>query len=118
MLKGEIWWAELPSPRGSKPGKKRPVLIIQADTFNRSAINTIICVVITSNTILSNAPANILLEKTNSKLAKTSVINFSQIITLDKSYFTDFVSMLPKQIITKVNSSIKLILELESRVQI
>ena len=113
MIKGEIWWAELPSPRGSEPGKKRPVLIIQADTFNRSAINTIICVVITSNTSLSNAPANILLEKIDSKLEKTSVINFSQIITIDKSYFTDFVSMLPKPIISKINSSIKLILDIE-----
>lgn len=113
MIKGEIWWAELPSPRGSEPGKKRPVLIIQADTFNRSAINTIICVVITSNTSLSNAPANILLEKIDSKLEKKSVINFSQIITIDKSYFTDFVSMLQKPIITKINNSIKLILDIE-----
>lgn len=56
MIKGEIWWVELPSPRGCEPGKKRPVLIIQVDTFNRSTINTIICVVITSNTHLSHAP--------------------------------------------------------------
>ncbi|MDR0662567.1 MAG: type II toxin-antitoxin system PemK/MazF family toxin [Spirochaetaceae bacterium] len=53
MVKGEIWWAELPSPRGSEPAKKRPVLIVQGDDFNRSHINTVICAVITSNLILA-----------------------------------------------------------------
>ncbi|NQT58632.1 MAG: type II toxin-antitoxin system PemK/MazF family toxin [Bacteroidetes bacterium] len=113
MIKGEIWWAKLPSPRGSEPGKIRPVLIIQAGTFNRSSISTIICAVITSNTALTNAPANILLEKSNSHLEKTSVINFSQIITIDKSYFTQFIAMLPQQILTKINHSIKLIFDVE-----
>jgi mRNA interferase MazF len=60
MVKGEIWWAVLPSPRGSEPGKKRPVLVIQGDNFNRSAIKTVICAVITSNTDLGKTPANIL----------------------------------------------------------
>ncbi|MFZ2418640.1 MAG: type II toxin-antitoxin system PemK/MazF family toxin, partial [Smithellaceae bacterium] len=96
MIRGEIWCAKLPSPRGSEPGKTRPVLVIQADSFNRSAINTVICAVITSNTNLAASPGNILLEKSESGLDKTSVINFSQIITLDKSYFTEMVSMLSK----------------------
>jgi mRNA interferase MazF len=113
MIKGEIWRAKLPSPRGSEPGKTRPVLVIQADTFNRSTINTVICAVITSNTNLANAPANILLEKSDSGLEKTSIINFSQIITIDKSYFTKMVSMLPKPILSKVNQSIKMIFDVE-----
>jgi len=113
MIKGEIWWAKLPSPRGSEPGKSRPVLIIQGDNFNRSAISTVICAVITSNIDLASAPANILIEKYDSGLEKTSVINFSQIITLDKTYFTLMVSMLPKPIIIKVNKSIKLIFDVE-----
>ena len=112
MMRGEIWWAKLPPPRGSEPGKTRPVVIIQADTFNRSAINTIICAVITSNTDLSNAPANILIEKSDSGLEKTSVINFSQIFTIDKSYFTQHVSMLPKPILFQVNRSIKMVFEI------
>jgi len=113
MIKGEIWWAQLPAPRGSEPGKARPVLVIQADTFNKSAINTIICAVITSNTSLAKAPANILLEKADSGLDKSSVINFSQIITLDKSFFTKYVSMLSKTFLTKVNSSLKIVLDIE-----
>ncbi len=113
MVKGEIWWAELPSPRGSEPGKQRPVLVIQADAFNRSAINTVICAVITSNTGLAQAPANMLLEKSDSKLDKASVINFSQMLTVDKAYFTEFVSMLPKHLLAKINSSLKLILDID-----
>jgi len=113
MIKGEIWWARLPAPRGSEPGKARPVLVIQADPFNKSAIDTVICAVITSNLNLAKAPANILMEKTDSGLDKSSVINFSQIITLDKSFFTQFVSMLPKVMLTKINCSLKIVLDIE-----
>jgi mRNA interferase MazF len=96
IIKGEIWGATLPSPRGSEPGKCRPVLVIQSDTFNRSSIKTVMCAIITSNSALSHAPGNILLEKADSKLDRTSVINFSQIVTIDKAFFSDFVTMLPK----------------------
>ena len=113
MLKGEIWWATLTSPRGSEPGKTRPVLVIQADTFNRSKISTVICAAITSNTDLSSSPGNLRLEKKDSHLEKTSVVNFSQLITVDKSYFTEMVSMLPKAVISKINSCVKLILDLD-----
>ena len=112
MIKGEIWWANLPIPRGSEPAKRRPVLIIQNDIFNRSEINTVICAVITSNLHLANAPFNILLEKNVSKLEKTSVINVSQIITLDKTYLTDFVSMLPKYVISQIDYSLKQIFDI------
>jgi len=113
MVRGEIWWAKLQSPRGSEPGKTRLVLIIQADTFNKSAISTVICAIITSNIILSNAPANILLEKGDSGLEKTSVINFSQIITIDKSFFLEKVSMLSKTIMVKIEKSIKIIFDVD-----
>ena len=113
MIKGEIWWASLPNPRGSEPGKTRPVLIIQADSINRSSIQTIICAIITSNVALANAPANILIEKSESKLDKTSVVNFSQIITIDKAYLSEMVSMLPKHVINRVNNSIKIMFDIE-----
>ena len=61
MVRGEIWWANLPIPDGSKPGKRRPVLIIQSNEFNRSDINTVICAAITSNTDLASLPGNLLL---------------------------------------------------------
>jgi len=112
VVKGEIWWANLPeNPYGSEPGKRRPVVIIQNDAFNRSSLKTIICAVISSNTKLAKFPANIELEKTVSGLEKSSVINFSQIFTIDKSRLTEQVSMLPKKYITYINESIKFIFD-------
>ena len=113
MIKGEIWWASLPNPRGSEPGKTRPVVIIQSDSINRSSIQTVICAIITSNTALANAPGNVLIEKSESKLGKASVINFSHIITIDKDYLRKIVSMSPKHIMNKINSGLKTILDIE-----
>ena len=112
MVRGEIWWAELPPPKGSKPAKRRPVLIIQGDSFNRSCINTVICAVISSNTDLAYLPGNLLLEKSVSGLDKTSAVNFSQIATIDKTDLTKQVAMLPKPVIEKVNNCLKLVLEI------
>ena len=112
VIKGEIWWANLPeNPYGSEPGKQRPVIIIQNDLFNRSSINTVICAVITSNTKLAQMPGNIILEKGVSGLDKTSVINFSQIATIDKTRLTAQISMLPKNLIEKINESIRYIFD-------
>jgi len=113
MVRGEIWWAELPPPRGSKPAKRRPVLIIQGDSFNRSEINTVICAIITSNTELASLPGNLLLEKSISGLEKTSAVNFSQIYTLDKTDLIEHVAMLPKPMLDKINNCLKLVLEMK-----
>jgi mRNA interferase MazF len=112
MIRGEIWWAKLPPPKGSKPGKRRPVLIIQGDSFNRSSINTVICVVITSNAELASLPGNLLLEKSVSGLEKTSAVNFTQLATIDKTDLIKQVSMLPKPTLEKVNNCLKLVLEI------
>jgi len=112
MIKGEIWWGNLPDdPYGSEPGKNRPVLIIQNDIFNRSEIRTTICAVITSNMKLAQMPGNITLEKGISGLDKTSVINFSQIVTIDKTRLIKQIAMLPKNYIEKINESIKYIFD-------
>jgi len=114
MIKGEVWWANLPDdPYGSEPGKHRPVLIIQNDLFNRSDIRTTICAVITSNMKLSQMPGNITLEKSVSGLDRTSVVNFSQIVTIDRTRLIEQVSMLPKNYITKINESIRYIFNAE-----
>jgi len=114
MIKGEIWWANLPTdPYGSEPGKRRPVLIVQNDIINRSSIRTVICAVITSNMNQAKVPGNILLEKSVTRLDKPSVVNFSQIITVDKTRFIEQVSMLPKNYIAKINESIRYIFNAE-----
>jgi mRNA interferase MazF len=112
MVRGEIWWANLPPPAGSAPAKRRPVLVIQSDSFNASAINTVICAMVTSNMDLAGLPGNVVLEKAVSGLDKSSVINFSQIATLDKSDVTDFVRMLPKSSMQKINTAIQQVLDI------
>jgi len=108
VIKGEIWWVNLPDvPYGSEPGKHRPVVIIQNNLFKRSTISIVICAVITSNMKLAQMPGNIILEKGVSGLEKTSVINFSQITTIDKARLTKQNSMLPKNYIDKINESIR-----------
>lgn len=84
--------------RGSEPGYRRPVKIVQADSFNRSRIQTVLAATITSNLRLAEAPGNVVLSRRQSKLSKDSVINVSRVITLDKAFLTKRIGKLsPKQ---------------------
>ena len=112
MVKGEIWWADLPAPIGSVPGKRRPVLVIQNDQINRSGIATVIVASITSNILLGRAIGNVLLETNDSNLGRTSVVNLSQLVTVDKTWLTENVGMLRKEIMNRVDQGIKLILDI------
>jgi len=86
MQRGEIWWVDLPTPVASEPGYRRPVLIIQSDEFNRSQIRTLIAAVLTTNLRLAEAPGNILVTTGETGLPEDSVVNVSQVITVDKSF--------------------------------
>lgn len=96
MRRGEIWWASLPDPRGSKPACRRPVLIVQSDAFNQSAIQTVIAAAITSNLRLAAAPGNLILRRRESRLSKDSAVNVSLLVTLDKSFLADRVGPLAR----------------------
>lgn len=89
MERGEIWWADLPEPDASEPGRRRPVLIVQSDDFNRSRIRTVVAIAMTTNLRLSEAPGNVLLAPSETGLPKDSVANVSQVITLDKTFLTE-----------------------------
>jgi len=111
--RGEVWWADLDEPRGSEPGYRRPVVIVQSDAFNKSKIRTIIVAVITSNLNLIKAPGNIKLSATKSiGLKRESVINISQIITLDKNYLTEKLGKLSTKKSQELNDSLKLVLDI------
>lgn len=111
--KGEIWWADLDEPRGSEPGYRRPVVIVQSDEFNKSKIRTVIVAVITSNLKLARAPGNLKLAKTKSiGLDKESVVNVSQIITLDKAYLTEKVGKLSTSQKQELAEGLELVLDL------
>ena len=113
MRRGEIWWARLKAPRGSEPGYRRPVVIVSSDAFNRSRINTVLAAVITSQKRLAAAPGNVALSRRQSGLGKDSVINVSQIITLDKSYLADQIGSLPAKSMSAVDEGLRLVLSLE-----
>jgi len=89
ISQGEIWWADLPEPAGSGPGFRRPVVVVQGDSFNRSKIATVLCVPLTSNLKWADAPGNLLLETRLTGLPKDSVANVSQVVALDKSLLTE-----------------------------
>jgi mRNA interferase MazF len=110
MIRGEIWWVDLGIPFGSEPGFKRPVVIIQDDSFNRSNIQTIIVASITTNLNFAEAPGNVYLEKEESGLSKEGVVNVSQIATIDKRRLIERVSILPRGTMSDVDSGLRLIL--------
>ncbi len=112
MQRGEIWWVSLPIPAASEPGYKRPLLIVQSDDFNRSKIRTVIAVVITSNLRLCTAPGNVLLPRKISGLPKKSVVNVSQLITVDKSFLAKKVKDLPLDMLQEIEAGIRLVLSL------
>ena len=97
MVRGSIWWAELPEPGRSEPGFRRPVAIVQSDRFIHSRIKTVTVVLITSNLRLADAPGNVRLPATVAGLAKDSVINVSQLYTIDQSYLTEKITELSPQ---------------------
>jgi mRNA interferase MazF len=112
VQRGEIWWADLPEPRGSEPGFRHPVLIVQANSFNRSRIQTVLVAVITSNLRLATAPGNVLLPARASALPRDSVINVSQLLTLGREFLTDHASTIPASLQASVDAGLRLALEL------
>ena len=112
MHRGEIWWASLGEPQSSGPGVRRPVLIVQANEFNQSAIRTSICAAMTSNMRLADAPGNVRVTRRVSGLPHESVVNVSQLITLDKQMLTEKVGRLPAQSLRDVEAGIRLVLAL------
>jgi mRNA interferase MazF len=112
MYRGEIWWANLPNPVGSEPGYRRPVLIVQDDTFTQSRISTVIVVVITSNTQLAEAPGNVLLPLGSTGLSRDSVVNVSQVLTVDKTFLVERIGSLSERFQEQVDEGLRTILYL------
>ena len=110
IAQGEVWWADLGDPVGSEPGFRRPVVVVQADSFNRSRIATIVCVALTSNLRWADAPGNVLLTAKTTGLSRDSAANVSQIVTLDRSSLTERVGVLPDKKLGLVLSGIDIVL--------
>ena len=108
---GEVWWADLAEPRGSEPGFRRPVVVIQGDALNRSRIGTILCVVLTGNVRWADAPGNVLLSAKATGLANDSVANVSQIVTLDRDAFLERMGKLVRAKLELIFSGIDIVLD-------
>jgi mRNA interferase MazF len=89
ISQGDVCWAELEAPTGSAPGSRRPVAIVQGDSFNASRIATTVAVPLTSNLRLAAAPGNVILAAARTGLPKDSVANVSQILSIDRRLLTD-----------------------------
>ena len=107
---GDIWWADLPAQTGTAPGFRRPVVVVQDDAFNRSRIATAVCVPLTSNLRLADAPGNVLLKYADTGLSQDSVANVSQIVTIDRGLLTERVGTLPNQQVQRILLGIDIVL--------
>jgi len=108
---GEVYWIDLDAPRGSEPGYRHPHVVVQNNLFNHSQVRTVVVCPLTSNLKRANAPGNVLLEKREAGLSKQSVVNVSQIFTVDKSQLSDYIGTLSSKRIRQTLDGIKLVLE-------
>jgi mRNA interferase MazF len=110
ISQGEVWWADLAEPVGSAPGFRRPVLVVQGDSLNRSALATVVCVSLTSNLKWASAPGNVPLRASDTGLPKDSIANASQIVTVDKDTLTERAGRIRKSKLEIVLAGIDIVL--------
>lgn len=112
MIKqGDIFWVKLRAPKGSEPGFRHPHVVVQNDVFNASRINTVVVCALTANLKRTQAPGNVTLNKGESNLSKKSVVNISQVATVDKSKLNDKIGSLSSDRTKEVIEGIKLLVD-------
>lgn len=107
-----IYWADLGDPSGSRPAKRRPVLVVQSDPYNASRLATVLAAVVTSNTALAAMPGNVFVPAAVSGLSRDSVVNVTALVTLNKSDLTDRVGHLPLSLVQEVDRGLRRVLGL------
>jgi mRNA interferase MazF len=112
VSRGDVCWADLGEPKGSRPAKRRPVLVIQGDPYNASRLSTTLAAVITSNTALAAMPGNVFIPAIASGLPKDSVLNVTAVVTLDKTDLDPPVGRLPASLMTEVDRGLRRVLAL------
>jgi mRNA interferase MazF len=108
---GDVYWVDLGEPSGSGPGYRHPHVVVQNNLFNHSRIQTVVVCALTSNLKRANAPGNVLLAKGEANLPKPSVVNVSQIFTIDKSQLDEYIGTLSPKRVREILDGIKLVLE-------
>lgn len=112
IRRGAVWWAELPDAAGAGPGFRRPVVVVSADAFNASRIQTVIVVVLTSNLRLAEAPGNVRVRAREAGLPKESVANVSQVLTVDKDVLTERAGQVRAATLEQLTAGLRLVLDL------
>jgi len=110
IRQGDIFWVDLGEPRESEPAFRHPYVVVQNNVFNRSKINTVVLCAVTSNVARASAPGNVLIKRGDGNIPKTSVVNISQLITINKSDLSEKIGTLPKKTITEILAGINLLL--------
>ncbi|MGQ0623590.1 MAG: type II toxin-antitoxin system PemK/MazF family toxin [Sporichthyaceae bacterium] len=110
VSRGELWWVDFAAPAGSGPGYRRPALVVSSDRFNRSRIATVIVAAVTSNLRLAQAPGNVSLP--HGLLPKASVINVSQLLTVDRTLLDSHIATAPPASVRAVEAGLRLVLGL------
>ena len=111
IRQGDVFWIDLGYPVGSEPGYRHPHVVIQNNVFNLSNINTVVVCVITSNLKRAKAPGNVLLAKGEANLPKQSVVNISQIFTVDKQDLEEKIGSLSKRRVRQILNGVRLLME-------
>lgn len=112
VTRGEVWWVDLPDVEDSSPSGTRPVLVVQARSFNRSSLRTVVTAVITGNLALASAPGNVEIQPRDSGLPKASVVNVSQLFTVDRRSLRLRSGRLSDATMEKVGDGLRMALEL------
>ncbi|HEU0292479.1 MAG TPA: type II toxin-antitoxin system PemK/MazF family toxin [Anaerolineales bacterium] len=108
---GDIFWVEVDEPTGSEPGYTHPHVIVQNNLYNQSKIRIVIVCVLTSNIKYADVPGNVKLEKGEANLPKASVVNVSQILTIDKSQLGEYIGTVSSRRVDEILDGISLLLE-------
>src|SRR3990170_4014188 len=108
---GDIYWVSFSGARGSEPWGRRPALVLQHDRFNRSGLNTVVVVAITSNLRYAALPGNVRLRKGEANLRKPSVVNVTQIQTIDRAYLREKIGAVSRGLLRQVWEGVRLVLE-------
>ena len=112
IRRGEVWWAGLPDPAASEPDYSRPVLVVSSDDFNNSRIRTLIAAVLTTNLRLVQAPGNVLVGAEETGLPRDSVVNVSQVVTVEKSFLAKRAGSLGSRSMLAVEDGLRTVLVL------
>jgi mRNA interferase MazF len=111
IQQGDIFWLDFGIPSGSAPGYRHPHVVVQNNLFNQSQINTVVVCALTSNLKRAKTPGNVLLSSGEAHLKKASVVNVSQVVTVDRSHLTEKIGTLSPHRIKEVIAGILLLIE-------